>query len=131
MSYACHDVTQFDGRETSIFIVISFVGISLSNNHVVKTRQCSFIIHASVWPMLSLWSSDKCFSIYGAVILSCCSTLKCASLNYNLYRQNFSDSFFLFLLVYPRVVVSTSLSFFHLLCNLRNTRPPLLLCNLP
>jgi hypothetical protein len=54
MSYTCHDVTQLDGQEASIFIVISFVGISLSINHVVKTYRCSFMIHASVRPMLSL-----------------------------------------------------------------------------
>jgi hypothetical protein len=52
-AYACHDVTQLDGREASIFIVISFVGIFLSINHVVKTHRCSFMTHASVWPMLS------------------------------------------------------------------------------
>jgi hypothetical protein len=80
MSYVCHDVTQLDGREVSIFIVISSVGITLSINHVVKTRWCSFMIHAYVWPMLSLRSSDKCSSIYDAKILSCCSTLKCVSL---------------------------------------------------
>jgi hypothetical protein len=54
MPYSCHDVTQRDGREANIFIIISSVGISLSVNHVVKTRQCSFMIHASVRPMLSL-----------------------------------------------------------------------------
>jgi hypothetical protein len=72
MSYACYDITQLDGREANIFIVICFVGISLC--------WCSFMIHASVRPMLSLWSSDKCSSMYGAVISSFCSTLKCASL---------------------------------------------------
>jgi hypothetical protein len=51
---AYHDATQLDGQEASIFIVISSVGISLSINHVVKTRQCSFMIHASMRPMLSL-----------------------------------------------------------------------------
>jgi hypothetical protein len=80
MSYDCHNVTQLDGRETSIFIVISSVGISLSINHVVKIRWCSFMIHASMCPMLSLRSSDKCSLIYGAAISSCCSTLKCTSL---------------------------------------------------
>jgi hypothetical protein len=80
MSYTCHDATQLDGREASIFIVISSIGISLSINHVVKTRRCSFMIHASVRPMLSLRSSDNCSSIYGAAISSCCSTQKCASL---------------------------------------------------
>jgi hypothetical protein len=35
MSYACHAVTQHDGREANIFIVISSVGMSLSINHVV------------------------------------------------------------------------------------------------
>jgi hypothetical protein len=44
MSYACHDVTQLDEREANIFIVISSVGMSLSINHVVKTRRCSFMI---------------------------------------------------------------------------------------
>jgi hypothetical protein len=80
MSYACHDVTQLDRREASIFIIISSIGISLSINHVVKTRRYSFMIHASVRPMLSLRTLDKCSSIYSAAILSYCSTLKCVSL---------------------------------------------------
>jgi hypothetical protein len=49
MSYACHDVTQLDRRVVSI--IISSIGISLFINHVVKTHWCSFMIHASVWPM--------------------------------------------------------------------------------
>jgi hypothetical protein len=61
MSYACHNVTQLDGREASIFIVISSVSISLSINHVVKIRRFSFMIHASVRPMLSLQSSDEMY----------------------------------------------------------------------
>jgi hypothetical protein len=80
MSYAYHDVTKLDGREASIFIIISSVGISLSINHVVKTCRCFFMIHASVRRMLSLRSSDKCSSIYGTTISSYCSTLKYASL---------------------------------------------------
>jgi hypothetical protein len=43
MSYAYHDVTQLDGQEAKIFIVISSVGMSLSINHVVKIRRCSGI----------------------------------------------------------------------------------------
>jgi hypothetical protein len=27
MLYTCHDVTELDGREANIFIVISFVGM--------------------------------------------------------------------------------------------------------
>jgi hypothetical protein len=54
MSYAYHDITQLDGREDSIFIVIYSIGISLSINHVVKICHCSFMIHASVRPILSL-----------------------------------------------------------------------------
>jgi hypothetical protein len=80
MSYACHDVTQLDGREANIFIIVSSVGMSLSINHVVKTRRCSFIIHASVWFVLSLRSSDKCSLMYGPAITSYCNTLKYASL---------------------------------------------------
>jgi hypothetical protein len=37
MSYACRDVTQLDGQEANIFIFISFIGMSFSINHVVKT----------------------------------------------------------------------------------------------
>jgi hypothetical protein len=48
MSHACHNVTQLDGREASIFIVISSVGMSLSINHVVKICRCSFMIQAFV-----------------------------------------------------------------------------------
>jgi hypothetical protein len=80
MSYACHDVTELDGREASIFIIISSVGISLSINDVVKTRRYTFMIHASVRPMLSLRSSDKYSSMYDVVISSYCGTLKCTSL---------------------------------------------------
>jgi hypothetical protein len=80
MSYACHNVTQLDGQDDSIFIVISSIGISLSINHVVKTRQCSFMIHVSVRPMLPLQSTNKCSSMYDAAISSSCSTMKCASL---------------------------------------------------
>jgi hypothetical protein len=46
MSYAYHDITQLDGREANIFIVISSVGMCLFINHVVKTRRCSFMIQA-------------------------------------------------------------------------------------
>jgi hypothetical protein len=80
MSYVCHDVTQFDGPEANIFIVISSVEMSLSINHVVKTRRCSFMIQTSVQSVLSLYSSDKCSLMYDSAITSCCSTLKCASL---------------------------------------------------
>jgi hypothetical protein len=80
MSYACHDVTQLDGREANIFIVITSIGISLSINHVVKTRRCSFMIHAYVWSVLSLHSPNKCLSMYGLAIATYCNTLKCASL---------------------------------------------------
>jgi hypothetical protein len=44
MSYACHDVTQLDGWEANIFIVVPSIGMSLFINHVVKTRRCSFVI---------------------------------------------------------------------------------------
>jgi hypothetical protein len=80
MSYACHDVTQLDGREANNFIIISSVGMSLSINHMVKTRWCSFMIQASMRHVLSLHSSDKCSSMYDSVIVSCCNILKCASL---------------------------------------------------
>jgi hypothetical protein len=80
MSYTCHDVTQLDGRESNIFIVISSVGMSLSINLVVKTRQCSFMIQTSVWHVLSLRGSDKCPLMYDSAITSCCNILKCASL---------------------------------------------------
>jgi hypothetical protein len=80
MSYACHDVTQFDEREANIFIVISSVGMSLSIKRVVKTRRCSIMIQASVQHVLSLRSSDKCSSMYGLAIARCCNTLKYASL---------------------------------------------------
>jgi hypothetical protein len=80
MSYVCHDVTQLDGREVNIFIVISSVGMSLSINHVVKTRRCSFMIQASVQAVLSLRSCDKCSLMYNSAITSCYNTLKCASL---------------------------------------------------
>jgi hypothetical protein len=80
MSYACHNVTQLDGHEANIFIVISSVGMSFSINHVVKTRRCSFIIQESVWSLLCLRSSDKCSSMYGPAIASYCNTLKCAPL---------------------------------------------------
>jgi hypothetical protein len=48
MSNAYHGVTPLDGLEANIFIVASSVGMSLSVNHVVKTRRCSFIIQAFV-----------------------------------------------------------------------------------
>jgi hypothetical protein len=48
MSYACYDVTQLDGQEVNIFIIISSVGMFLSINHVVKTCRCSFMIQSSV-----------------------------------------------------------------------------------
>jgi hypothetical protein len=80
MSYACHDVTQLDGREANIFIVVSSVGMSLSINHVVKTRRCYFMIQASMQSMLSLRSSNKYSSMYGPAIVTCYNTLKCASL---------------------------------------------------
>jgi hypothetical protein len=80
MSYACYDVTQLDGREANIFIVVSSVDMSLSINHVVKTRRCSFVIQASVRSVLSLRCSNKCSSIYGPAITIYCNTLKCALL---------------------------------------------------
>jgi hypothetical protein len=79
MLYAYYDVTQFDRREANIFIVISSVGMSLSINHVVKTRRCSFMIQTSVRYVLSLRSSDKCSLMYGSAIARCGNTLKCAS----------------------------------------------------
>jgi hypothetical protein len=42
MSYAYHDVTQLDGREANIFIILSSVGMSLSINHVVKRTSVLF-----------------------------------------------------------------------------------------
>jgi hypothetical protein len=80
MSYTCHDVTLLDGREVNIFIIISSVGMSFFINHVVKTPQCSFMIQESMWSLLSLRNYDKCSSMYGPAITSCCNTLKCASL---------------------------------------------------
>jgi hypothetical protein len=80
MSYACHDITQLDELDTKIFIFVSSVGMSLSINHVVKTRRCSFVIQASVQSVLSLHSSNKCSSIYDPTITICYNTLKCASL---------------------------------------------------
>jgi hypothetical protein len=80
MSSACHDVTQLNGREANIFIVVSSIGMSLSINHVVKTRGCSFMIQASVQSVLSLRSSVKCSLMYDPAIVSCYNTLKCDSL---------------------------------------------------
>jgi hypothetical protein len=80
MLYDCHDITQLDGQKVSIFIVISSEGISLCINHMVKTRRCFFMIHASVQPMLSLWSSNKHSLMHNTIISNCCSTLKCTSL---------------------------------------------------
>jgi hypothetical protein len=80
MSYICHDVTQLDRREANIFIIVSFVGMSLSINHVVKIRQCSFMIQTSVRCVLSLRSSDKYSSMYDPAIAGCYNTLKCDSL---------------------------------------------------
>jgi hypothetical protein len=42
MSYAYHDVTQLDGREANIFIIVSSVGMPLSINHVVKHMSVLF-----------------------------------------------------------------------------------------
>jgi hypothetical protein len=42
MSYACHDVTQLDGQEASIFIITSSIVISLSINHVMKNMSVLF-----------------------------------------------------------------------------------------
>jgi hypothetical protein len=80
MSYTCYDVTQLDRREANIFIIVSSVGMSLSINHMVKTCWCSFVIQASVRSVLSIRSSNKCSLMYDPTILTCCNTLKCASL---------------------------------------------------
>jgi hypothetical protein len=80
MSYACHDITQLDGREFNVSIVISSVGMSFLINHVVKTHRCSFMIQESVRSVLSLRNSDKCSSMYDLAIMSCYNTLKCVSL---------------------------------------------------
>jgi hypothetical protein len=80
MSYACHDVTQLDGQEANIFIVISSIGMCLSINYVVKTRRWSFMIQTFVRSVLSPHSSDKCSSMYSSIITSCYNTVKCASL---------------------------------------------------
>jgi hypothetical protein len=91
---------------------------------------CRYLfIHQPCGENTSVLSHDPCFCVTYVIFVKLQQVfldIRCSN------RQNFSDTFFLFLflLVYPCVVVSARLSFFHLLRNPRNTQPTLMMCNL-